>query len=292
MMRKPHPYILLRPTTIAETFQLLAESGDRAVLLGSAAVPPLDLAPDAILIDTANIIEMSGIHQMGGRMIIGMNATYAELAHASLIRSRATCLAEACELSDDPFGATLARALRPRESFSDVFLALAILAAEVETARLGPSGAVERAWIPITETSDRDSAESARLWLAARFAVGNIRTGSALIPAAPPSGTTSVVQAVAAYVGLDTDSESVVTVRVFINPAEGTPIGSETVANLIGLTLEPDVIETAARAVQADIVEQLPVQPAGREYHIDLVAHLVRQALDRAAARARALGGV
>lgn len=286
------PYNLLRPTTIAQALQLLAENGDRAVIIGGATIPPAGLESDTILIDVGGIFELSGIHQMAGRLVIGMNATHAELAHASLIRSRATCLAEACELDEDPFGATLAHDLRPRDSYSDVLLSLATLEAEVEIARLGSSDSVERTWLPLSDVWGKSPAGETKLLLAAGFAAGNRSSGSALISATPPAGTSTTVRAAGAHVGLDADGETVATVRVFVNPAVGPPIGSETAASLIGLTLEPDVIEAAARAVQADIVDQLPAQSAEREYHIDLVAHLVRQALDRAAARARAPAGV
>ena len=278
----------LHPDTLNEAVQMLAEYGQRALIIGGSEPPPPGTPHPGVFIDTSHLADLAGIHRLGGKMIIGANTPHSIIARASLIRLHGTCLAEACEEANHPFASILTYDFRSEAGFPLTILSLAALDAEIESAWLGNSGGVERRWSALDDVWNADIAWDSRMVLAVRFSVGGAASGSALIIAAPPPGTAAPILAAAARLSLDASKNVIADVKAVLAPKQGAPFPSAgAAAYLRGRNPDSAHIEQAAHAALLDAQSHLssPSSPVAA-YRIDLAAHLTRQALDRSLARA------
>ncbi len=283
---------LYRPQTLSETLHLLREHGDRAhVVAGSVA--PAGATP--LGIDTSRLSERNGIHQFGGRLLIGLNMTLAELARSSLVRSQATCLHEACAylplIADKPlalvFAGLPAGLNPPPPDFWPPLVALFALDADVELAWLGASERVEQISVPLAELSGETFPQSV-LPLAVSFHVADHMGGSAFIPAPATPGMAPTPLAAAVRLAFAADARTVANAGIALVSPAGAPARVPSAEDCLqGRPLDPESIGAAAQGAQHFALAQWPATPTARSYPIQLAAHLVRTALDRAAARAR-----
>ena len=249
--------------------------------------PPPDGVRSEVFIDTSNLAEMIGISRLGGRVIVGVNTSHSVIAHASLIRMNGTCLAEACEGIDYPFASLLLYDFRSGVDIPPTLTALAALDAEIESAWLDKSGSVERRWCSLDDLWNPAIAWGSRLLLSIRYSLGSADTGSAVIFAAPPPGTTAHLLSAAARLSLDDAKSVVADVKIVLAPKHGAPFSSPGAAALLrNHPPDPDRIELAAHAALLDAQPYLPTPTPESAYRIDLAAYLTRQALDRSLARA------
>lgn len=277
----------LHPDTLDEAVQMLAEYGQRACLVGGSESPPPSIRHSGIFIDTSHLADLAGIHQLGGRVIIGANTPHSIIARSSLIRLHGACFAEASEETNHPSASVLTYDLRPATSFPVTILALSALSAEIESARLDSEGGTKREWSPIEDVWNPSIVWTSRLALAVRFSVGGQTSGSALIAVNPPPGTDAAIQATAAYLSLKPDQKTITNVKVVLAPRQGVPFTSPSaVAQLLGNAPDPARIEQAAQAALSDARVHFSPSPPTTAYPIDLAAHLTRQALDKSLARA------
>ncbi len=278
----------LHPDTLIEAVQLLAEHGQSACIIGGSDSPPPDLAPVDIFIDTSHLADLAGIHQFGGRIIIGANTAHSTIERASLMRTHGVCLAEACEEANHPFASLLQYDFRSGANFPPTIPALAALGAEIESVWLGSKGTVERSWSALDDLWDPAIAWDSRMVLAVRFSAGSAASGSALIFAPPPPGTTAPVLVAAARLSLDASKSIISDAKIVLAPKQHAPFSSPSAAALLrNHAPTPELIEQAAHAALLD-AQSRPSPPSPVvAYRIDLVAHLTRQALDRSLARAR-----
>ena len=278
----------LHPDTLAEAVQMLAEHGPHASIIAGTESPPPGLAPTGVLIDTSRLADLAGIHQFGGRIIIGANTAHSTIERASLMRTHGVCLAEACEEANHPSSSLLQYDFRSGANFPPTIPALAALDAEIESAWLGSNGSVERSWSALDALWDPAIAWDSRMVLAVRFSVGGAASGSALIFAPPPPGTTAPVLVAAARLSLDASKSIISDAKIVLAPKQHAPFSSPSAAALLrNHAPTPELIEQAAHATLLDAQSRpSPLSPS-LAYRIDLVAHLTRQALNRSLARAR-----
>lgn len=276
----------LRPDTLIEAAQMLAEYGQRACVIGGVEAPPPGEKRPEVFIDASGLVEMTGIHQLGGKVIIGVNMPHSSIGYASLVRIHAACLVEACEGTEDS-SSLLLYDLRSDAGFVPALPALAALDAEIESAWLDDSGLLARSWSPLDDVLNPTPGWGSRLLLAVRFSTGSATSGNALIFATPPPGTSTLISAVATRLTLDVSRHIVTDAKVVLAPKQGAPFSSIRAASLLrNHPPDPEHIEQAAIAALLEAKSQLSPPSPEVAYRIDLVAHLTRQALDRSLARA------
>ena len=100
---------------------MLAEYGRRACVIGGTESPPPGGIRQEVVIDTSGLVEMAGIHQFGGKVVLGANTPHDVIARASLVRMNGTCLAEACEDSNHPSASLLLYDFWPDGESAPVF---------------------------------------------------------------------------------------------------------------------------------------------------------------------------
>ncbi|NOX62851.1 MAG: hypothetical protein GXP42_13035 [Chloroflexi bacterium] len=277
---------IYHPRTVEETLRLLQAFGDRATLVAGPEIPAGLPEPPEALVDVGRLAEMAGVHQFAGSVTIGLNATLNDIAHTSLVRMGATCLAEACERDPNPNATLLNHLLRPPNPRPFTLLALLTLAAEVDVAFLDPAMGVRRTW-RILENVWEGRIAAAELPLAVRFAATKKYEGSALADARPMSTLRALSVAACARVGLAGETEKVETARVALLLAQGPPKRMpETERMVLGRPIGVESIEAAAHAAQSEAETAFRAMSVG-SYDINPTAHLVRLALDHAAARGR-----
>ncbi|MCO6453313.1 MAG: hypothetical protein J5I90_21200 [Caldilineales bacterium] len=231
--------------------------------------------------DYSQLAEMTGIHRLGGVLGIGLNTTLAGVAHASLVRVGATCLAEACERIRDP-GSTLLSQLDSCETSSLVTLALAALDSEIEMAWLEIGAGIQRAWVGLA-----DCGESSNLWLNVRLRAHGRQSGSALVVTDMPAGMTPLALAAAAVIILDPETGVIGTCRLVLLPALGNPVRLVAAESALNQhALEQATIDAAAQLAQQQSLPLVSIIAPGQPYRTNTTAHLVRQAIDHAGARA------
>ena len=288
---------LYRPQTLSETLHLLREHGDQVhpeyPQAVACSVAPAGATP--LGIDTSRLSERNGIHQFGGRLLIGLNMTLAELARSSLVRSQATCLQEACAylplVADKPlalaFAGLPASLNAPPPDFWPPLVALLALDAEVELAWLGASERVEQILVPLAELSSETFPQPV-LPLAVSFPVTDSMGGSAFVPVPATPGMAPTPLAAAVRLAFAADAQTVASARIALVSPAGAPARVPSAEDCLqGRPLDPESIGAAAQGAQHFALAQWPATSTARSYPIQLAAHLVRTALDRAAARAR-----
>ena len=271
----------LRPDTLAEALDILA----RPVLVQvTAGGPPPRPAPHALLMDTGRISEMAGIHRLGGEMVVGVNNSWAVMLRSSLLRPGAACLVDAAALmeADEPGGA-LIHALDAAHPDNPVLLALTVLNARVELALREASGRISRQILPLREALISPP-EQPHLPLNIRFAVPFLAAGSALRRESPLSPMQPDARAAAALITLDSDSGQIADLRIALALFGGWPLLCPVVGEVIGRQPDREVIESVVQWAR----ETCQPEAGKPDFSLALSAHLIREALDRAIARAQA----
>ena len=283
---------LYRSQTLSETLHLLCEHGDKAYVAAASVAPA---GATSLGIDASHLSGRNGIHQFGGRLVIGLNMTLAELARSSLVRSRATCLHEACAylplLADKPLALAFAELSASLNSAPPglwpPLVALLALDASVTLARLDASERVEQIFVPLAEFPGETFPQPV-LPLAVSFAVADGMGGSAFVPVPETPGMAPASLAAAVRLALAADAQTVVSAGIALVSPVGAPARVSSAEDCLqGHTFDPESIGAAAWEAQHFALAQWPAASATRTYPIQLAAHLVRTALDRAAARAR-----
>ncbi len=90
----------LRPKTVDEALQALAEAGEAAVLIAGGTDLMLDLQqgrhpPVQTLVDITEIPELRALERRGGELFVGAGVPLNRVAASPLVRAHATALAEA-----------------------------------------------------------------------------------------------------------------------------------------------------------------------------------------------------
>ena len=149
----PAPFQYVRPTTVEEALQAVAEGGeDVKILAGGQSLIPvmrLRLAAPETVVDLGRIAELRGVRDDGDALVIGAMTTHADVVADALIRQHAPLIAQATETVAD-------RQVRHRGTFGGALvhadpagdLPAVALALDAEFVLAGPSG---RRTVPASE---------------------------------------------------------------------------------------------------------------------------------------------
>jgi carbon-monoxide dehydrogenase medium subunit len=94
----------VRPASVAEALQLLAQDANAKALAGGHSLLPamkLRLAQPGKLVDISRLGDLKGITASGGKLSIGALSTHADIAGSSEVKKHSPALATACGLVGD-----------------------------------------------------------------------------------------------------------------------------------------------------------------------------------------------
>jgi carbon-monoxide dehydrogenase medium subunit len=141
----PAKFDYVRPGSVDEAVQALADSGDDAkVIAGGQSLLPLlrlRLAYPELLVDVGGIDELRGVRDGGDALVIGSRTTHYQLVHDPLVAEHAGLLAQATSTVADPavrHRGTLGGALAHGDPAGD--LPAVILALDSTMIARGPDG--------------------------------------------------------------------------------------------------------------------------------------------------------
>jgi aerobic carbon-monoxide dehydrogenase medium subunit len=141
----PAPFRYVRPTTVEEALQAIAEGGeDVKVLAGGQSLIPvmrLRLAAPETVVDLARVAGLRGVRDDGDALVIGAMTTHSDVVADPLIREHAPLIAQATETVAD-------RQVRHRGTFGGALvhadpagdLPAVALALDAEFVIAGPGG--------------------------------------------------------------------------------------------------------------------------------------------------------
>ncbi len=278
--------IIFRPNTLEEALDILARP---ALVQITAGGPPPNPHPHALILDASRLSAMSGIQRAGGEMIIGVNTPHAALIRSRLLWPAAACLVDACRLQEDDLpGGALIHNLTPEHLDNPILLALTALDARVEMAVRAQNHAVERVLFPLKDAI-LTPPEAPHLLLNVRFAAGPAGATSALWREADLGALQPDAWAAAAWLVIDPDARVITAARLALAAGDAWPDAcEEALTDLIGSAPGREAIEAAVRLAQRMCPQPRASSPL---FSLALSAHLIRETLDRAIARASSQPG-
>jgi aerobic carbon-monoxide dehydrogenase medium subunit len=141
----PAQFDYLRPATLDEAIQALADGGEDAkVIAGGQSLMPLlrlRLAYPELLVDVGDLAELRGVTDTGDALLIGARTTHYDLVHDPLIAAHCGILAQAAATVADPavrHRGTLGGSLAHGDPAGD--LPAVVLALDATLIARGPGG--------------------------------------------------------------------------------------------------------------------------------------------------------
>ena len=281
----------LFPATVQEALEMLAaHPGESQIIAGGTDLvlqSKRGQCPSTVIVDITRILGLDFIIERDGFVVIGCQATHAQIAASPFIRQKAEVLALACGSVGGPatrnVGTLVGNVVNALPA-ADGAVALFALDAEVEVADMD-----ERHWMPIAELYAGVGKcildPCAQMVTAIRFPPLEPNQASAYQRLANRKALALPTLAVGTVVGVK--DEACNTVRISVGPVAPTPFRAlEAEGALIG---QPPTSEAIAHA--AELAEQA-AQPrdsllrGSRDYRRAMVGVLVRRALTEAAAKA------
>jgi CO/xanthine dehydrogenase FAD-binding subunit len=281
----------LFPATVQEALEMLtAHPGASQIIAGGTDLvlqSKRGQCPATVIVDITRISGLDFIVERDGFIVIGCQATHAQIAASALVRERAEVLALACGSVGGPatrnVGTLVGNVVNALPA-ADGAVALFVLDAKVEVA-----DANGRHWMPITElyagVGQCVLDPCAQMVTAIRFRPLEPGQASAYQRLANRKALALPTLAVGAVVGLkDGVCDGV---RIAVGPVAPTPLRAREAENV--LMGQPPTSEAIARA--AELAEQA-AQPrdsllrGSRDYRQAMVGVLVRRALTEAVAKA------
>lgn len=284
----PPKFEYYKASSVNEALTLMGQhSGAKMLAGGHSLIPAMNirLADPGVLIDIGRISELKGISNSNGSVRIGALTTHAEIAASSLVPQ---ALSEAAGMIGDPqvrnrgtIGGNIAHA----DPGSDPPTVLTALGATIHTSSSsgGRTIAASDFFIGILETA----LEEGEIVTAIEFPSTMMGYGSAYTKLANPASRYAMV-GVAAMITMENGkcTQAGVAVGGLTPSAKITP-SVET--ELIGTTLNAEIIAAAAEAVQNDLGDDILEDiHAGVEYRKAMATVFVKRALTAAVERARA----
>ncbi|MGH9303414.1 MAG: FAD binding domain-containing protein [Acidimicrobiales bacterium] len=140
----PSPFDYVRPGSLDEALELLAEHGDEAKLLagGHSLLPlmKLRMAAPAVLVDIGRLDQLGGARLDGEDLCIGALTTHHELATNPLVRSETPVLAHVASQIGDPqvrHRGTIGGSIAHGDAASDLPAVVLALSGRLELASSG-----------------------------------------------------------------------------------------------------------------------------------------------------------
>lgn len=267
-------------------FFLRAEGGQARLIAGGTDLFLQPLPP--ALVDLTEIAGLSALREEGGRLMVGACFTHAAAAASSLLREKATALAEACAHVGSPqvrnmgtLGGNVVNAA-PAADAAVALVALGARAVIVDTAGIYREE-------PVEDLYDRYSCskvDSGREVLV-RFLMDahGPAEGSAFKRFASRRALSLPMFSVAAY--LRTEQGCLREVRLSVAPAKPAPTRLPAVEKqLVGLPVAPETFDLAADLVRREITVRGSALRCSADYRRHLAGILAVRALTEAALRA------
>ena len=281
----------LFPRSVEEALEILhAHGGEARIIAGGT-----DLALQSqrgrvqvrVMVDITRIPNLDHIEEAEGHIYIGAQATHAQVAASSLIRSRAGVLAQACGSVGGPQirnVGTLAGNVVNALPAADGAIGLFALGAEVEVAeRTG------RRWVPIEDLYagvGRCTVDSCQAMITQlRFPALGDGEGSAFERLAKRKALILPILNTGVAVGLG--NGKVQRARIAIGPVATTPfVATDAAEFLLGRMPSAAVAAEAAKLAAQAAQPRYSLLRGSAEYRKSMVEVLVRRALTRALASA------
>ena len=285
----PAEFEYFAPATVEEALELLSRYGDDARILagGQSLIPMMKLriASPRVLVDVNRITSLTGIRELGGRLVLGAMVRHAEIANSPLIRERLPLMADAADATADvqvrnrgTVGGSLAHA-DPAGDWPAALLAL-----DADVTVTGPRGSRSmplRAFLVDAYTTELGSGEMLTE-IAVPFPTKPC--GGAYMKFEKRAGDFAV-----ASVGVQlqlVDDAHYEKYAISLGAVGPTPIRAHAAETLLhGSALSDDLLSQAQRAVE-EATEPFADTRGSVEYKRHLAGVLFRRAFDKALERA------
>ncbi|MFC4767742.1 FAD binding domain-containing protein [Effusibacillus consociatus] len=291
---KPSSFDYYRPSSVAEAFQLLTESGDEGKLIagGQSLVPILNMrlsAPEC-LIDINGLQDLNYIRHEGGWIKIGALTRQRDVEKSDLIREKCPLLSEAV-----PFighmqtrnRGTVGGSVVHADPTAELPLSLLAINATAVIQSAEESREVELSDFFITYlTTDIMPGE---LLTEVRIPVESVPKGYSFQEYSRRHGDFALV---AAGCVLDTDSEGRITfARLTLGGVDAIPVLAEDAVDiLVGEKLTGSLLEEAGRIAAANVDPEGDLH-GSRKYRLHLAQVFAKKAIQTAYQRALGKGG-
>lgn len=265
----------------------LREEGGRARLIAGGTDLFLQPLPPA-LVDLTEVAALSALREEGGRLIVGACLTHAAAAASSLLRGKASALAEACAHVGSPqirnqgtLGGNVVNAA-PAADAAVALVALGARAVIVDTAGIYREEPVENLY----DRHNRSKVDSSREVLTCFLTDAHgPAEGSAFKRFASRQALSLPMFSVAAY--LRVEQGRLQEVRLSAAPVKPAPTRLPAVEKqLVGLPAVPETFDLAADLVRREITVRGSVLRCSADYRRHLAGILAVRALTEAALRA------
>lgn len=292
-------YILA--TSIEEALTIFSEYGDSAALVAGGTDLLIDLKEEEmssrpqVLIDVTSIPELQGISVEEGTVHLGASTTHAEVISHGGLRELATALVEGCQVIGGPqvrnvatVGGNVAHALPAADST----LGLIALDAEAQIATLTDQGTITMRWVPMADLFSGPGVNTLvpyrELIVSFRFQALGSHAASAFRRIMRPQGIALPIMGLACSLKLDEHDDIIEEVRIVPGPIAPVPSrATETEKALVGQPADKEVFREAVRVAQRECQPRTSKYRATADYREKMIKHLLREALDAAARRAR-----
>jgi CO/xanthine dehydrogenase FAD-binding subunit len=285
----------LVPASLDEALSMLEEyKGEARVIAGGTdLVPQLKNRERTVkcLVDVSRLPELKGIHRQDGVIRIGAAVTHQKLASSRLLREQASALAEGAAAVGSPqirHMGTVGGNVVNAQPAADTAIPLLALDAEAEIA--SPGGArresLEALYLRPGESKVDASSE---ILLALRFPATGQNQGSAFTRLAKRRSLSLPILNAAVVVHLNGDGRTMEDVRLALGPVSLTPFRArQAEAALRGQPYDEAVVDSALEIASQEAQPRTNPLRGSADYRRDMVRVLLRRALERALAAARA----
>jgi CO/xanthine dehydrogenase FAD-binding subunit len=284
------------PTSVEEALEILGRYDGQAQIIagGTDLIIELQEGKHCVecLVDVTRIPGLDRIEQQGEWMMLGANVTFRQIKESPLLQERAQVLAEAAGTVGAlqiQTVATLAGNVISALPAADGSVALIALDAEAEIVN-----ANGRVWRPVRELflGPGKSAVDPRQQMitAIRFPMPGTRHGSAWERIGRRRALVLPILNCAASIMLAADGQHFDWVRIGLGPVAPVPFrAGQTEAFLAGRPAHEDTFVQAAEIAAGEARPRTSLLRASKEYRVEVLKVLVRQALARAVAQAQEL---
>jgi CO/xanthine dehydrogenase FAD-binding subunit len=287
---KPAPFDYIRPESLAEVCELLADDEDARLIAGGQTLVPMlamRLARPARLIDILRLPELAGIREQAGAIVIGATTRQAQAERDPVIRAQVPMLARVLPWVGHPptrNRGTVGGSVANADPSAEIPLVAVTLGAEILLATpAGPASMPADDFFigPMLTTIGQGECISAirfPVWRHARIGTGFFEISA--------RRSDFAFVAAAAQVALD-DNDRCVDVALGVGGAGDRPLRLD-VSRLNGTMLDAASLSDAVKAASdgIDAMSDLHASAAyRRRVAVTLCMHALEQARDNAAAK-------
>ncbi|MGD8794752.1 MAG: FAD binding domain-containing protein [Anaerolineae bacterium] len=285
------------PQSVKEAIEILGQYDGRAQLIagGTDLVIELQEGKHSVdcLVDVTRIPDLDRIEERDGQIYIGANVTFRQIKDSALLREKARVLPEAAATVGAlqiQTVATLAGNLVSALPAADGSVALLALDGEAEI--VDEAGSTWRPVAELFQGPGRSAVDPARQMITAmRFPVPEGRHGSAWERIGRRRALVLPILNCAVSLGLDETGQNLAWARIGLGPVAPVPFRAhQTEAYLAGRPAGEETYRQAGEMAASEAHPRSSLLRASKEYRVEVLKVLVREALARAAQEAAGRG--